>query len=416
MGWQPLGISVRELCLEHTLPTGQSFRWRQTRNSPVEFTGVLGRRIVSLQQNTYSIDYKVISRCEDETRDSDSVALAEYFQKDVCLEKLCQTWAVRDKRFASLLPFVKGARMLRQDPVECLFSFICSSNNHISRIHGMVERLAAAYGDSIEVPEGCNLPAGLGFHAFPTLEQLSMATEEDLRADGYGYRAKYIVGAVEALQAKPQGGREWLVALRDAPLEEALAELQTLPGIGPKVAACVALFSLDKPDAIPVDTHVWRLAVQHYCPHLRHKSLTPKVHREVQEAFKEIFGEYCGWAHNTLFVAELPAVRSKLPPSLRLPHPEPSSSKKKPAAKTKAAAKAGVKEEVLEDSSGLNSPSQAVKEEESEASSGSRVPSQALKEEPTPSAREAKPKRASGTVDMASARDMSKWKRKKRAS
>ena len=36
--------------------------------------------------------------------------------------------------------------MLRQDPVECLFQFICSSNNHISRIHGMVERLCSAYG------------------------------------------------------------------------------------------------------------------------------------------------------------------------------------------------------------------------------------------------------------------------------
>lgn len=48
-------------------------------------------------------------------------------------------------------PYVLGARMLRQDPVECLFSFICSSNNHISRIHGMVERLAAQYGEPFEV-------------------------------------------------------------------------------------------------------------------------------------------------------------------------------------------------------------------------------------------------------------------------
>ena len=35
-----------------------------------------------------------------------------------------------------------------------------------------------------------------------------------------------------------------------------------LPGIGPKVAACVALFSLDKHDSIPVDTHVWQLALR----------------------------------------------------------------------------------------------------------------------------------------------------------
>lgn len=48
-------------------------------------------------------------------------------------------------------------------------------------------------------------------HAFPTLKQLSLATEDALRADGYGYRAKYIVGAVQALQERPEGGHEWLL-------------------------------------------------------------------------------------------------------------------------------------------------------------------------------------------------------------
>ncbi len=41
--------------------------------------------------------------------------------------------------------------MLRQDPVECLFQFVCSSNNHISRIHGMVERLCRTYGTPLPV-------------------------------------------------------------------------------------------------------------------------------------------------------------------------------------------------------------------------------------------------------------------------
>ena len=44
-----------------------------------------------------------------------------------------------------------GARVLRQDPVECLFQFVCSSNNHIARIHGMVERLCSAYGTPLPV-------------------------------------------------------------------------------------------------------------------------------------------------------------------------------------------------------------------------------------------------------------------------
>ena len=73
-------------------------------------------------------------------------------------------------------------------------------------------------------------------------------------------RAKYIIGTVEALQSKPSGGLQWLAALRKLNLEEAVDALASLPGVGPKVAACIALFSLDQHHAIPVDTHVWQVS------------------------------------------------------------------------------------------------------------------------------------------------------------
>lgn len=87
-------------------------------------------------------------------------------------------------------------------------------------------------------------------------------------------------------------------------------------GVGPKVAACICLFSLDKHDAIPVDTHVWNLATRYYAPHLAKKSLTPKLHAEVQQAFVDRFGPYAGWAHNFLFVAELASHKHLLPTGL----------------------------------------------------------------------------------------------------
>jgi endonuclease III len=70
------------------------------------------------------------------------------------------------------------------------------------------------------------------------------------------------VGSVAALRAKPGGGAAWLAGLRSAPLGCAAAGLLELPGVGPKVAACVCLFALDKHAAVPVDTHVWQLAVR----------------------------------------------------------------------------------------------------------------------------------------------------------
>jgi endonuclease III len=39
--------------------------------------------------------------------------------------------------------------------------------------------------------------------------------------------------------------------------EEAVRYLRELPGVGPKTAACVLMFHLDRP-AFPIDTHVWR--------------------------------------------------------------------------------------------------------------------------------------------------------------
>lgn len=74
-------------------------------------------------------------------------------------------------------------------------------------------------------------------------------------------RAKYIIGTVDALRSKPDGGIKWLLSLRKLDLQEVIDALCTLPGVGPKVAACVALFSLDQHQAIPVDTHVWQVYI-----------------------------------------------------------------------------------------------------------------------------------------------------------
>ena len=53
---------------------------------------------------------------------------------------------------------------------------------------------------------------------------------------------------------------DWdLSFLREEPLEDARAWLRGLPGVGPKTAACVLLFALERP-ALPVDTHVERVA------------------------------------------------------------------------------------------------------------------------------------------------------------
>lgn len=307
--WRSLGVAASELSLPLTLVTGQSFRWRST--GPSQFTGVVGPHLVSLRQRADDEDVAFLLHTPD-TDGAAEAELSDYLNLETSLEQLYKEFAVADVRFAAVAPYLVGARLLRQSPLECLYQFICSSNNHIQRISGMVEHLAAQ-GRRLGTVEGFH------FHAFPSLAELGQLTEERLRKAGFGYRAKFIVGATEALRGKDGGGERWLMSLRSLSLEEAVKALCSLPGVGPKIAACIALFSLDQHHAIPVDTHVWQIAVRYFLPELAGRSLTLKLHQEVQDVFGKRFGKYAGWAHQVLFIAELSSQQTLLPEHLRAP-------------------------------------------------------------------------------------------------
>lgn len=66
-----------------------------------------------------------------------------------------------------------------------------------------------------------------------------------------------------------------------------------------QVADCVLLMSLDKPSAIPVDTHMFQIAASKYLPHLKaYKSVTDRVYQEIGDHFRHMYGDHAGWAHS----------------------------------------------------------------------------------------------------------------------
>jgi N-glycosylase/DNA lyase len=238
--------------------------------------------------------------------------LENYFQLGHVLESLYKTWSsplcATDKRhpineaFCEAAAALPGLRLLRQDPVECVFSFLCSQNNNISRITQMIDAMCSRYGTLIGELEGEK------HYSFPTLDVLAKVPEQELRDTGFGYRAKFIPKSAQQILAKGLG---WLESLRSMPYPAAAEALQELHGVGPKVADCIALFSLDKLDAVPCDTHVWQIA-QRYLPMLRNKNPAPALHPMVREFFLKQFGDKCGWAHTILFAAELREFQSVL--------------------------------------------------------------------------------------------------------
>lgn len=303
-----------------TLPAGQAFRWVDM--GPVggarEWAGVVDRALIVLRQAEpeppQGVEDPVLWRlvAGGSGVDLDAV-LTNYFRVALDLRPIVAGFCDADPHFNHVFPFLKGARLLRQSPVENLFSFICSSNNNIKRITGMVNHLAERYGE----PVGEH--GGREFFAFPSVKALTAATEEDLRDAGFGYRAKYIVGTARMLQDVASAAgvtpEAHLERLRACSRTQVAEELVQFPGVGRKVAGCVALMSMDQLGEIPVDTHVWQIA-QRYMPALRSKTLTDRVYLAVGDFFREKFGEqYAGFAHNVLFIAELSDFKNRVPSS-----------------------------------------------------------------------------------------------------
>ncbi|MBS1714294.1 MAG: hypothetical protein JST30_08140 [Armatimonadetes bacterium] len=208
-------------------------------------------------------------------------------------------WVARRRRVWEVLPELRpalealpGLRLLRpSDPVEVLFCFLCTSNNHLSRIRGMVDRLSER-GPSVSTPFGT-------LHRFPDLETIAGLEEAELRRQGFGYRAATIPRA--ARQALDRGGADWLRGLKERPHAEARTALMELAGVGPKLADCVCLFGLGQDRSVPVDTHVWQVAVRTFFPEWRGKSLTSSRYEAVAGLFQDRLGDDAGWAHQFCF-------------------------------------------------------------------------------------------------------------------
>ncbi|KAG7267373.1 hypothetical protein CRUP_030027 [Coryphaenoides rupestris] len=219
--------------------------------------------------------------------------LVDYFQLNVDVEQLYREWGLADPHFKHIANTFSGIRMLRQDPTECLFSFICTSNNHISRIQGMVESLCRSLGTPL-----CELD-GTPYHDFPSLSALADGKVEALLRDlGFGYRARFLQQS--AKQILENHGPDWLQSLRSAPYLQARDALRTLPGVGIKVSDCACLMSLDKADAVPVDTHVWQIAKRDYkcAAGSAQKTLTDKVHRDIGQHEVTYFNRLKNYVHS----------------------------------------------------------------------------------------------------------------------
>uniref|UniRef100_A0A1I7VPS5 DNA-(apurinic or apyrimidinic site) lyase n=1 Tax=Loa loa TaxID=7209 RepID=A0A1I7VPS5_LOALO len=311
-----LKCSKEELNLGAVLLSGQSFRWKKLVTNVDEniapssddiFFGVAKHRVWKVwRENDEQLGYEVLAKF--------SKARGKDLDLGIELIPLYKLWSENDKHFARLLANhrtkLEGIRVLGQDPLETVFAFICSANNHIRRITNMVETLCELYGESTNV--SC-LNGIKTFYDFADLKRMTddPSLETVLRTRGFGYRALNIALASKALQ---DNGEQFLENLSKGTYENAVEELQQMRGIGAKVADCICLMGLRMHFVVPIDTHTLQITAENYLGTLlQRKSLQEKDRRQVAAIWQEKFGPYAGWAQAVLFTAHLRQMNIRQP-------------------------------------------------------------------------------------------------------
>lgn len=271
--------------LDFTLCCGQVFRWHKKNDW---WYGVVRDHVFKVKQSRGTLDYENVEKD----------FIWRYFGLNDDLKKIGENIG-KDSYIKQALRRFEGLRLIRQDPWECLISYICATYKSIPAIKRMLNNIAQKFGEKVDYDSMC-------FYTFPSMQKLACASESELRACGLGYRAKYVCDTARKIQNEPAT----LESLKSLPYQEAKKKLLEFPGVGLKVADCVLLFSLGKTEAFPIDVWVKRVLLKHYddCfpealikKMTSHKSLTNGEYKRLNGFGRAYFGEYAGYAQEYLY-------------------------------------------------------------------------------------------------------------------
>ncbi|UCH32019.1 MAG: hypothetical protein JSV05_01085 [Candidatus Bathyarchaeota archaeon] len=274
--------------LRSTLQCGQLFRWKEREDW---WYGIVGQQAFKIQQVNDVLKFK--GRTID--------FMKNYFRLDDDLQCIGSRIG-RDSLVKKAVHAFYGLRIVRQDPWECLVSYVCATYKNIPAIKGMIFELSKRFGERITFEK-------YDFYTFPRPEELARAALDDLMRCGLGFRAIRIREIARMIN-RHNDIETYFQALKEASYESARNQLLQLPGVGYKVADCVLLFSLEKLEAFPIDVWIKRIIQRHYIDHfersfiqklLGQPGLSSKDYKKISSFARDYFGEYAGYAQEYLF-------------------------------------------------------------------------------------------------------------------
>jgi len=265
-------LRVRDFDLDFTLSCGQVFRWKKLDGG--FWYGLIGNRVVKIKQagDLLSCSSSLIS-------DLPSL-ISEYFNLKFYYKKMAHSIS-NDSIIRKMVSSAYGLRILKQDPWECLVSYIISINKNIPAINCLIENICRKYGKRIEFE-------GDTYYTFPKPAELKHLETHHIRACSVGFRDRYIKDAIDKVYSKKID----LKKLAKLSYPKAKAELIKIVGIGSKVADCILLFAYNKYEAFPVDVWIKRAMRKLY---------GIKKGKDILPFASKHFGKYAGYAQEFIY-------------------------------------------------------------------------------------------------------------------
>ena len=270
---------LKRIDLDNTINSGQVFLWEKCGEI---WYGINGNEILKITQNPF----KMISSEEK---------ISDFFRLDDNMKEILRN-IKKDSVVKDAVTSFPGLRLMRQDPLQCYISFICSSNASIQNIKQMLKRISEKFGKKVNFDEH-------KFHVFPKAKELANANIAELLSCGLGFRAKYVKNASQDVVS----GRIDFDYLKKTDYETAKNILVKVYGIGDKIADCILLFSLEKLEAFPIDRWTLRILRRYYSDVFDesiNKSITKKKYNIIHEKIVEHFGHFAGYSQQFLFKME----------------------------------------------------------------------------------------------------------------
>ena len=278
--------------LTSSLNSGQSHRWVRT-DSPYgpstewRLGIMLGHLVQVRQVSGNGTGGASLELRSDPPRDADSLTslVRRYFRLDDDIEGIYHRIST-DPRVSDMVEQYRGLRLLRLDPWECFVAFICSANSNIPRIHQNMESMAKSFGEPLSID-------GQVRYSFPSPDKVGRSRRAASQGLGAG-----VPGKIRGCRLPHGGGGRPGLGRSNVttPYAEAKESLMTVPGIGPKVADCILLHSLDKLEAFPIDVWVRRALSDWYFPGMK-----PPTDRVMLEWAQDYFGDLGGYSQLYLF-------------------------------------------------------------------------------------------------------------------